>query len=278
MLFNKILKNKKILLLIDIILLIVSISCYKYIYDIEKIKAIYAAETVKFVEENKNPIFSVNKIVLYSSAYAVDNTEEQNMQDIDISQFTDIAIYIDNKGESDEITAENTINEMFIDNIKLQINSDKGEHILNYKNPETFGKYVEIPNYQEDGMMFKIIHSNEQKEDVEENESVFFTDCSNPISLGFINKNIMTDCSIGNINGQISFDGSILRNANIDLDSISGKISFSIHIRNNLDESFICNLNIDNVLEEDENGIYSGYVMKIENFENNKIPFLKVQE
>ena len=34
------------------------------------------------------------------------------LKDIDISQFTDIEIYIDNKLKSSEITAENTINEM----------------------------------------------------------------------------------------------------------------------------------------------------------------------
>ena len=102
-------------------------------------KNTFGAESERFVEENANPVFRISKIILYSSAHAVDNSENSKLEDIDISQFTDIAIYIDNKGKSSEITAENTVNEMFIDNIEMTINSSRGEHIFNYKNPQNFG-------------------------------------------------------------------------------------------------------------------------------------------
>ena len=255
-----------------------SINAYKYIYQTEQVKSIFVGEAVRFVEENSNPVFKISKIILYSSAYAVDNSLEGNLQDIDISQFTDIAIYIDNKGKSEEITAENTINEMYIDNIELNIQSDEGEHILNYKNPKEFGKYSDLNKLIDDKLDFNVVHSNDEQMGAGYTDSVFYTDCSNPISLGFINKNILTNCMIENVNGNIAFDGSILRNANIDLNSITGKIEFSIHIKNNQDEDFICNVDIENTFEDEENGIYSGYVMKIQNTEGEKYHFLKVSK
>lgn len=275
---KRIFSKKRILLLIDTILLIVSISGYKHIYEIEQVKTTFVGEAVKFVEENSNPIFKIGKIILYSSAHAIDNSEAKNLQDIDISQFTDIAIYVDNKGKTEEITAENTINQMYIDNIKINVNSENGEHILNYKNPKKIGKYVELNNYLDDRIEFNIIQSNDEQIGAGFSDSVFFTDCSNPISLGFINKNILTNCTIGNENGNIVFDGSVLKNANVDLNSISGNINFSIHIKNNLDEDFVCNVNIKNEFEDVENGIYSGYVMKILNAEGEEYHFLKVYD
>ena len=80
------------------------------------------------------------------------------------------------------------------------------------------------------------------------------------------------------MNGEVKFDGSILRNASVDLKSISGNIKMSIHIKNNQDEDFICNLELDNTFEDVENGIYSGYVMKIQNTEGEEYHFLKVSK
>lgn len=275
---KKILLNKRIVLIIDIILLIMSINGYKYIYQTEQVKTMFVGEAVRFVEENSNPVFKINKLVLYSSAHAVDNSQDGRMEDIDISQFTDIAIYIDNKGKTEEITAENTINELYIDNLEIKVPSGNGEKILNYKNPKKFGKYTDLNNFQDNRIDFNVVHSNDEQMGAGFADSVFYTDCSNPISLGYINKNILTNCAIGNVNGEVKFDGSILRNASVDLKSISGNIKMSIHIKNNQDEDFICNLELDNTFEDIENGIYSGYVMKIQNTEGEEYHFLKVSK
>lgn len=275
---DKIIGNKKILFVIDILLLIISIKCYKYIYDVELLKNTFGMESEKFVEENANPVFKVSKIILYSSAYAVDKSENGKLEDINISQFTDMAIYIDNKGKSSEITAENTVNEMFIDNIEMTTNSSKGEHIFNYKNPQNFGKYMPIENYRDDGILMNVIKTNEEENVADYGNNVFFTDCSNPLTLGFVNKNFLTNCKISKAKGSLLFDGSILKNANVDLSTISGKINFSIHIKNNLGETFECSLSVENDFTEDEEGISTGYVMKIQNTEDEKYNFLKVIE
>lgn len=66
--------RKVLIITIDIILLIVSIIAYKYIYDVETGKQIYSEQAVRFVEENKQPVFKIGKIILYSSANAIDNS------------------------------------------------------------------------------------------------------------------------------------------------------------------------------------------------------------
>ena len=128
-------KRRKInivaIILINIVLLLFSALIYRYIFKIELMRKTYAAESVEFVEGNENPIFKIGQIILYNSASAIDNSEGQ-LKDVDISQFTDIAIYIDNKGKNEEIEPENTINEMYIDNIKIEPASDMGENIFNY--------------------------------------------------------------------------------------------------------------------------------------------------
>ena len=84
---EKILKKKsidiKIIILIDIVLLIAVFFAYKNIYTVETRKTIYAEASEKFVEENKQPVFKIGKIILYSSANAIDNSDGQ-LKDIDI--------------------------------------------------------------------------------------------------------------------------------------------------------------------------------------------------
>ena len=270
---KKLFKHTRLILLIDILLIIILIISYKYILSTEINKKICIKDTLEFAEEINNPVFKIKQIILYSSAYAVDNSNGQKLQDIDISQFTDIAIYIDNSSE--EITAKNTINELFIDNIEIKTKSESGEKIFNYKNPLNIGKYSEIENYRDDGILFNVIHTNEENENSDYNNNIFYTDCSNPISLGYINKNLITNCKLSS-DGTISFDGSILKSANIDLEEINSEIKFTIHIVNNLNEDYYCDLKINNQLDSEDGGIYTGYIMKILNSEDGKYNFFKV--
>ena len=179
---NKVNKINIIILVIDIILLVVSIFTYKYIFQRETGKMIYLEESERFATENKNPIFKIEKIILYSSANAIDNSNGE-LKNLDISQFTDIEIFINNKSKSEEISAENTVNELFIDNIKIESESDTGEKIFNYKNPLNCGKYVDLENWRDDGILFNVLNSNQKNEVANYDENIFYTDCSNPISL-----------------------------------------------------------------------------------------------
>ena len=275
---KKIFSKQLVLIIIDIILLIVSIIAYNGIYKSERGKIEYTELSTKFIEENQEPVFRIGQIILYSSANAVDNSNG-NLKDIDISQFTDIELYIDNKTKGDELTPENTISELYVDKIKVTSDSNDGEKIFNYKNPLMCGKYTELQSHTEGGILFNVVNSNDNNRKANYDEPVFYTDCSNPISFGYINKNILTGCEVTANNGSISFDGSILKNANIDLDELKSSINFTIYLRNNYDEEFVCNVTIDNNLLSDDattQGIYSGYLMKIIDTKDVKYNFLKV--
>ena len=63
-----------------------------------------------------NRVFSVDKIIVYSSAYATDSTTTKSS--INISQFSDIALFVNNNS-GNIFTKENTIKDLYIDNIKL---------------------------------------------------------------------------------------------------------------------------------------------------------------
>lgn len=269
--------NSRAILIINIILLIFLIVAYRYIFSVEKVRKVYAEEMVAFAENNENPVFSIDKIIIHNSAHAVDNSDGE-LSDINISQFSDLEIFIDNKGKSEEITGENTINEMYITNIKIESQEKNGEKILNYKNPHNCGKYVDLNNWEADGILFNITRTNDEDEEANYDHNIFYTDCSNPISLGYINKNILEGCAVSKDLGTIAFDGRILKSANIDKEDLNSKISFSINITNNFNEKFVCNLTIDLNFESEDEGIYDGYFIKILNPEGQNYNFIKVSD
>ena len=269
--------NSRAILIINIILLIFLIVAYRYIFSVEKVRKVYAEEMVAFAENNENPVFSIDKIIIHNSAHAVDNSDGE-LSDINISQFSDLEIFIDNKGKSEEITGENTINEMYITNIKIESQEKNGEKILNYKNPHNCGKYADLNNWEADGILFNITRTNDEDEEANYDHNIFYTDCSNPISLGYINKNILEGCAVSKDLGTIAFDGRILKSANIDKEDLNSKISFSINITNNFNEKFVCNLTIDLNFESEDEGIYEGYFIKILNPEGQNYNFIKVSD
>lgn len=266
----------KIIFIVNVALLIVLFFAYKFVFEVESTKRIYAEETEKLMEETKNPVFKIDKIVLYNSAN-VEDRSDGNLSKLDISQFTDIQILINNKSKSEEITAENTISQLFISNIKIETESTDGEKIFNYKNPLNCGKYVDLENYRDDGIVFNIVNSNEKNKSANYDENIFYTDCSNPISLGYINKNILKNGMINANNASLAFDGSILKNAGIDIQKLNATISFTIHIINNYNEEYICNVQLNNDLTAEE-GIESGYLMNIINPKSNELNFIKISD
>ena len=230
-------------------------------------------DTVYNVAEHADEMNN-KRISVEISANGIDNSDGK-LQSIDISQFTDIVIYLNNTNKIKEITAENTINQMYIDNIKITSKSEMGEKIFNYKNPYNTGKYQDLKNYENNGIYFKILNSNEKNNSANYDEPVFYTDCSNPISLGFINKNILTNCEVTDT-GSIAFDGSILKSANIDVKDLKTTLDFTIHLKNNFNEEFIANASLDIDLEKENEAIYTGYMMQI--IDTEEIKFLKVSE
>ena len=259
-------KEKIVKIIIPIVLIsvlvLLGMIIYQFIFKKILARNRFVEELMIIAQANEKPVFRVAKMVKYSSAEAVDNTAEQNLQDISISQYSDIALYIDNFG--DELTQENTVKELYLDNFQIDVDYNYGTPNLYYKNPLEISKFRLIEqNLIDQKLDYKIVYTNEENQNSSYAEPVFFTDCSNPITLGYINKNIVNKYEVTKDNGLVSFDGRIFNNLDIDLVKLSPKIHFTIHIKNNLDEEFICNMSANLQLETEEGSVKSGYIIQI---------------
>lgn len=270
--FNFKIKNVKLAFVLLIIAAIAVLLLY-YIFVFSNLvsRHNFANQMVEISDENEQTVFSIQKIMLYSSANAVDNSENQSLNNMSISQFSDISLYIDNSKISSDLTDENTIKELYIDNIYLSTQSENGTKILNYKNPLNFGKYQNIEQASNNRIDFKIINTNQENESNNYDEPTFYSDCSNPISLGYLNKDLLTNYSVSDNSKTISFNGKVLKEANVNLDEIQPTLNFTIHIVNNLGEKFAYNMK----LNIDLTGIYDGYSFKGKNTSGTEYNFFK---
>ncbi len=265
-------KNVKLAFTILIIVaMVILILYYIFVFSSMIAKNNFANQMIEISEENEKPIFGIQKILLYSSANAVDNSDNQSLSNMSLSQFSDISIYIDNSLASSEINDENTVKELYIDNISMTTKAENGNKLLNYKNPLHFGEYQEIKQSLNNRIDFKIINTNEENESNNYDEPTFFSDCSNPISLGYLNKDLLTNYSISDTSKTISFNGKVLKEANVNLENINYDLSFTIHIVNNANEKFSYNMKLGVNLD----GIYDGYSYKGKTTEGTEYEFFK---
>ena len=270
--FNFKIKNVKLAFVILIILCLALVFAYYYFVLNDSIyRDNYANQMIGISDNNENTIFSIQKVVLYSNANAIDNSKDQSLSDVSICQYSDLGISIDNSQSSSELTDENTVKQLYIDNIVMTSKLDKGTKILNYKNPFSFGKYKEIESPINNRIDFKIINTNQENESNNYDEPTFYTDCSNPINLGYLNKDLLTKYSVSNESSTVSFNGKVLKEANISLDDINYNLKFTIHIVNNLNEKFSYNMNLDVNLD----GIYDGYTYRAKSTSGNEYRFFR---
>lgn len=253
-------KAKIIFVVLLIILCILAVLYYNFVLSSKSAIDKFANDHIRIVEQNENPIFKVHKVMLYSSANAIDNNDTQALKGINISQYTDIAIYIDNTSYIYDITNENTIKELYIDNIQIKTNSDLGHQYVNYKNALDFAKFKDVEELNKDRIDFKIVNTNEENENHDYSSPTFYTDCSNPITLTYMNKDIVKNHSVSDGSNTISYNGKVLQEANVNLDDINYTISFNINIVNNLNERFINNMKLNVNLNDEDGGIYKGYL------------------
>ena len=269
-------KNERLVFTILIItLFIVFLLYYNLVFSVVLARNAFANKMIELADENEKTIFNVQKILLYSSANAIDNSEDQSLKNMSISQFTDISIYIDNTSTISELTDENTIKQLYIDDIKITSISDIGNKILNYKNPLEFGKYKMIQTPENNRIDFNIVNTNSENQSNDYSNPTFYTDCSNPISLGYMNKNLLTNYAVSKDANTVSFNGKVLKETNINLEDINYTLTFKIHIVNNLNQKFVYNMNLDVPLNDDNGGIYNGYVFKGKNTSGDEYRFFK---
>lgn len=269
---KKINTNKQIIfLIISLISVITLFLLINFIYTKHKTKTNFESDLLS--SNDYSDTFSVDKIVLYSSANATSNETSRNLWNINVYQFTDMAIYLNNNSES-SLSSKNTIKELYIDNIKYSPLPEKGTPELYYKAIDNFGiPSLKDENLVQDKLNFKIINS---KDTLDTNTASFYETCQTPITLQFVNKDIKANAIIPNTGEALVFDGSLLSKTNIALNNIKTFISFNVNLTNNLDEKYVYNVNFEIPLEDNEHSIYEGNIKKeITEFSNNK--FLKLR-
>lgn len=282
---SMILKSILILIILILILLIGTILSNKFLLKSNLEKTMLHISSI-----NSKKVFSLNKIYIYSSADAVSkDTANQPIWKLDISQYSDIAIFINNNVENG-LTQENMIKELYIDNISFPQKPNLGTPNLYTKKLSDFGKQTCLNNEAlSDRFDYNIRDYSEDSNTLIENE--ISASGITPIVLEYINSNIKTDYTISDISTPVIYNGSLLQRANVKLTDLETTISFNINIINGLNQHFICTVTIpiplkDQINNKDQNTdngilddtstlvnerstIYNGsYIYKLENLSN----------
>ena len=255
----KIKHHKTVMTILILILCLLAFLYYDLIFRTTYAKDEFSTQMEKIAEQTENPVFKIQRIIVYSSANAIDTSENESLQDLSILQYSDIAIYLDNTSTVYDLTNENTVKELYIDNISISTGSDKGHQYVNYKNALDFAKYTEIDETNSSKIEYNIVSTNDENNNTDYETPTFYTDCSNPITLEYMNENIVTNYATSSDANTISFNGKVLQEAGIDLNDVNYSLNFTIHIINNLNEEFICPVRLKVDLSGDDGGIYKGY-------------------
>ena len=236
----------------------------------------------KFTDEldrfaNKSSVFSLSKIYCYSSASGINNTEGKAMWDINVSQYTDIALGLSINNVNNDLTnnlansnlqvvdtsPKYSISKIYIDNISFSNNST-GTLSLGYIPILNFGlisnEDLTNPAEQQSKIDFNIVDDKETLLNNLVYEPSIDKNLILPITLRYLNSNIKTNHTITNIEEKLTFDGSILKRASIPLSSIKNEVTFTIHIVTNSSEEYIYPIHLQIPLQNEDNSknIYDG--------------------
>ncbi len=273
-----VLKGKKRSHLKEKILLLILLSvvlCIMLIYTIISLitNQKFAEEINEFSKLNSKTVFSIDKIYLYSSASADSNQEDRASWNINVHQFTDMAIYINNRSNQ-ELNYENSIKEMYIENVRFS-GLSIGSPSLHFKNVENFAK---MDNSDEENISDKLEYTVLNDGDIDYSKPQIYADASNPIILEYKNENIKENEIISDISSELKFDGELLRKTGVFLSKIKCNLAFDITIINNYNQRYVASVYIDIPLEDSETGdtIYNGKIVKkLEN--TNLIRFFRIK-
>ena len=174
---------------------------------------------------------------------------------MDLYQYTDIAIFLNNQVEDENFTAENTLKSVKLSHINFSLTPSVGTPSLYLKNINDFTKNsYEENNKIENTLSFEISSEDE----IDYSQPILYNNCANPITLCYVNSNLKTDYTLTDNISNISYDGSLLKNCNITLNSIACKLSFLITIVNNLDEVYTCPMTLTIPLSTESSTVYDG--------------------
>ena len=228
-------KLKIILFLILFIILIVFLLflIYNTLKTYNSVKSM-SESLINFSKNNENTIFSINKIVFFSSADSKFKTgSSSNFTIENLYTYTDIALFINNN--SDSYTMENTLKSLKIENIKINNLPKIGTPNLYYKDLNQFASSEFLDENKINSMLDFTITSDNI---ADFSTPILYNNCANPIVLSLVNQNIKTDYTLTDTSIPITYDGTLLTRCNVNLQDIACNLSFDIYIVNNNSEKF----------------------------------------
>ena len=234
----------------------------------------FAKEIESFANLNNKTVFSIDKMTLYSSGFVTKNQENKPVWNLNIGQFTDISLKINNRSHENGVSYENTIKSLYIDNIKYN-NVTIGNQSLHYKYLGDFGKVTaNESNKINDKLVYDVVKSGE----IDLTEPKIYANADNPIILEYVNSNLKTNEIISDTNTEVVYDGTLLKNTNIPLDKMKCTLSFTIHIINYYNQEYRATVYVDIPITNTINNttIYDGRLEKV--LENtNLIRFFRIK-
>lgn len=255
-------KNKKlvkqiIFIILIIVLIVILFFLFNHIYNQLRKKKEFENEILSFSEKNEKTVFSINKIVFFSSCDSKNKTSSQTNFTIEnLYAYTDIAIFIDN-GQK-EISSENTLKNVKITNIKFTKQPESGTGNLYYKNVNNFAKSeINENNKIEKELDFETTSEDE----VDLNKPVLYNNCANPITLSYVNQNIKTDYTMTDTQNPITYNGKLLKRCGVSVNLINTSISFDIEIENNKKQKFRTTIYFDIPYENEDKSINDGSII-----------------
>lgn len=263
-------KNKKlvkqiIFIILIIVLIVILFFLFNHIYNQLRKKKEFENGILSFSEKNEETVFSINKIVFFSSCDSKNKTSSQTNFTIEnLYAYTDIAIFIDN-GQK-EISSENTLKNVKITNIKFTKQPESGTGNLYYKNVNNFAKSeIDENNKIENELQFET--TSEDEADL--NKPVLYNNCANPITLSYVNQNIKTDYTMTDTQNPITYNGKLLKRCGVSVNSINTSISFDIEIQNNKKQKFRTTIYFDIPYEDEDKSINDGSIVVEKNMNFN---------
>ncbi len=123
--------------ILTILLIIILIILAKEVYNKQKHKKNFENDITSFSEKNKNTIFSINKIIFFSSCDSKNKTTSQTNFTIEnLYAYTDIAIFINNNKIENEKGQTSDLNLAENKEIKTETKEDANEKINEKANEE----------------------------------------------------------------------------------------------------------------------------------------------
>ena len=265
-------ESKKDILLKQIIfsfliiaLIIILVFLFNQVYNKLKRKKNFESDVASFSEKNEKTVFSIDKIVFFSSCDSKNKTSSQTNFTIEnLYAYTDIAIFLNNDNLHENDTTENTLKNVKITNIKFTKKPELGTGNLYYKNVNDFAKSeINENNKIENELQFETTSASE----TDLSKPVLYNNCANPITLSYVNQNIKTDYTMTDTQNPITYNGKLLKRCGVSVKSINTSISFDIEIENNKNHKFRTTVYFDIPYENEEKSINDGSIV-VENKTN----------